>query len=234
MNKIIERIIFSVIIIVLWSMYSLKNKDYKEQSNLIEASFDTIKKWKGKNGQYYAKIQVLETRNSKDFLDLKSKDSTIIKLQGIVKENRRLLKKQGSVSVINSETKVKDSTKTTVIRDTVTKSDVYTSNITKKWYEIKTVARKDSTFHEFKTFSKLSLTIGLESQGLFKKPIPYGVANDENPFTDIKEMRIYQVSFPKRKSFSLAPSINVGVDFTGVIYTTFGVSLQLEKLAIKF
>ena len=47
-------------------------------------------------------------------------------------------------------------------------------------------------------------------------------------------MRVYQVTLPKRKNFSLAPSINIGTDFTGVIYTTFGVSLQLKKLAIKF
>ena len=234
MNKIIERVVFIAIIIVLWSLYSFKNKDYKEQNNLIEASFDSIEKWKGSSGLHYAKIKVLETRNSKDFLKLKSRDSTINMLQEIVKKNKKLLKKQGSVSIINSETSVKDSAKTIVIRDTITKSDIYTSNIVKKWYEIYTVANKDSTFHKFKTFNQLTLTVGLEKQGLFKKPIPYAIANDKNPFTNIKDMRVYQVTLPKRKSFSLAPSINIGTDFTGVIYTTFGVSLQLEKLAIKF
>lgn len=233
-TKLIERTIFIIIIGSLYLMYSSKNKDFKEQENLLEASYDSISKWVSKDGKNMAKIEVLETTDAETFLKLKSKDSTINELKILVEKNKKLLKKKGSAVIIKGETKIDTITNTIVIKDTITGIDIYRSNIKTKWYNIETIAKKDSTQHFIKTFSNLSLIIGLEKQGLFKKPKPYGIASDENPYTDIKDMRIYNVSLPEIKNFSLAPSINIGTNLTGEFYWSVGASLQLNKFSIKF
>lgn len=234
MKKYIDRFILIAVIIGLLSMYYYKNQDYVEQVDLLEASNDTIKKWKDSNGKAFAKIRVLETREVETFLKLESKEKTINDLKNLVKQNKKKLKNQGSASIIKSETKIDTVTKTIVVKDTITNKPIYKSFVKDKWYEINTVSKFDSTYHKIKTFSNLSLVIGFEKQGWFKKPLPYAVANDENPNTDIKDMRVYQVTLPPKKWFSVAPSINYGVDLLGRQYITGGVSIQLEKLSIKF
>ena len=232
--KLIERIIFITTIIVLFTMYSSKNTDLKEKEDLYKASIDSLETWKSKDGYNMSKIAVLETESTKTFLNLQTKDSTINELKDLVEKNKKLLKKQGTALILKGETKIDTITKTIVIKDTITGEPIYKSSVITKWYNIESFATKDFTNYKLKTFSELSLIIGLEPQGLFKKSIPYGTAYDKNPNTDIKDMRIYNISLPEIKNFSLAPSINFGVDLLGRTSITIGASLQLNKFSIKF
>jgi len=198
--KLIERVILICIIIFLWNLYSGTRDTLKEKENLIEASNAKLETWVDKDGRNMAKIAVLETANTKALLGLETTNETIMDLQTLVQRNRSLLKKQGSASVIKAETKIDTFTNTIVTVDS-NNFPVYTGSLTNPWYTIKSIATKDTTKYELSTFSKLNLTIGRERQGLFKPSKPYAMANDENLYTNIKDMRVYQVTLPKTKRF---------------------------------
>lgn len=232
--RLLERVAVIVVIIFLWNMYSSRNTEYMEQKNLVEAANDSIQTWKSKNGKNMAKISVLETENSKTLLNLETTNETIKDLQDLVKSNRRLLKKQGSASVIKSETSI-DTTTTTTVKEDNNGNLVYFGNVDNEWYSISSTSTIDSTNYKLKTFSNLNLTIGRESQGLFKKSKPFAIANDDNPYTNIKDMRTYQVTLPRDKKLGLGLYGGYGLSLNGQqVNTGWQVGFGLNYDLIKF
>jgi len=196
---------------IMLKMYLGERESRIEQEILVEASTDELKVWKNKDGENLAKIQVLETRNEKTFLAFQTQDSTIKELQLLVKQNRSLFKdSKGSASIIKSETKIDAAGETTVSTDPETQSPIYKSFIKDKWYSINTIASKDTTKVSLNTFHNLSLVIGSESQGLFKKSKTFATAKDDNPYSNIKDMRIYNVT-EDTKHFVIGPYVGGGV-----------------------
>lgn len=196
---------------IMLKMY-FGEKDLRvEQEELVEASISELKTWKNKDGENLAKIQVLETRNEKTFLAFKSQDSTIQELQKLVKQNRRLFKNnKGSAGIIKSETDINATTATKVTQG-ADEFPVYNSFLGDKWYKADIIAGKDSTNLKLKTFHNISLVMGSEYQGLFKKPKPYAIAKDDNIHSNIKDMRIYNV-VTNKKHFVVGPYIGGGMN----------------------
>jgi len=224
LSRLIERVIVIIAIVFLYRMYISKTAQLEEQYTLNEAVHDSLSTWINKDGEKLAKIQVLESNNSETFLKLQTSNQTINNLQRLVKKNKALLKKQGSASVINTETNIEVTGQTEVIGNT------YKSSVENKWYSISSLATKDTTTYKLKTFSELNLVIGLEKQGLFKKKKPYGIATDKNPYTNIKDMRIHQVSLPKQANFFIGPVGGVGI--TGKPIIGIGVGYGLIKFKL--
>lgn len=211
----LKSIALIVALIIMAKMYFGERDLRIEQELLVEASTDELKVWKNKNGENVAKIQVLETQKAATFLAFKSQDSTIQELQRLVKTNASLFKKaNGAAGIIKSETNLDVEAVTEVSQDSITGSPVYTSNMKTKWYELNTVASEDTTKVKLKTIHSLSLVMGSESQGLFKKRKTYATAKDANPFSDIKDMRIYNVT-QDRKHFVFGPYAGFGATKTG-------------------
>lgn len=213
--KIIERVLVIASIIFIWSLYSNKKAQFKQSQNLITAAQDSLIVWKSKDGKNLAKIAVLETENSQTLQKLESQDTTINELKQLVKRNKKRLKKQGSASIIKSETDINSTTITQVESGEDLKFPIYKGQIQNPWYRISSIATKDSTSYKIKVFSNLNLTIGLESQGLFKKKKPFAIANDENPNTNIKDMRTYQVALPKRRKLGFGGYVGYGATISG-------------------
>src|SRR5690606_23677127 len=108
-------------------------------------------------------IAVLETQNAQDFIDLQTKDTTIMKLQSEVKKMKKYIKNQGSVTIIKTETKY----------DTIYKTpegnisgDCSTCNIndtiSNKWINATYSFKPDSTHFTLSVVDDSVLTIGLE------------------------------------------------------------------------
>lgn len=233
--RILERIIVIIVIIFLWNKYSIKQIELQEQKNLIKSTTDSLKTWKDKDGKNMAKISVLETTNTKTLLEFNTANKIINELKSLVKTNRNLLKKQGSASIIKSETIIDTTTLTTVQIDSISKSPIYKSSVKNKWYSIKSRATKDSTNYKLITFSNLNLTIGREKQGLFKKNKPFAIANDDNPYTNIKNMRTYQVTLPKPKRISFGVYGGYGVGLTNQeVSTNWQIGIGFNYNLIQF
>lgn len=233
--RLVERLLLVVVIIFLWRMYSSEHDLFEEQKNLVEAANDSISTWKEKDGRNMAKIAVLETANTNTLLEFESTNETINELKSLVRSNRKLLKKQGSASVIKSETKIDTTTITQVSKDTISGFPIYKSSVSNNWYSISSISTKDSTNYKLNTFSNLNLTIGREKQGLFKKSKPFAIANDDNPYTNIKDMRTYQVTLPKPKRIGVGPYIGYGLTLTGEdVKTGWQVGIGVNYNLIRF
>ncbi len=228
-------IITIFILFGLWQRASFKNVILE---GLNEAASDSLKISRNENGELVGKITALETQNTNQFLKYKTTDSLIKALQADVKENKKYLKKQGSVTNFSTKAEVDTTVTTTVIKDSITPEfPTYKSKFNfDGWIFGSSIATKDTTSYKIGYKDDYSLVIGLEPQGFLGlgKAKPFGEVTSSNPYNEIKTMRTYQVSLPKKKNFSLAPSVNFGVDVTGQTNLTFGLSLQPEKLAIKF
>jgi hypothetical protein len=218
-----------VIALLLMTYLYLNERNIRiEQETLIEASMSEIEVWRGKNGESIAKIQVLETSNKKAFLNLQTKDSTILDLQELVRINRKLFNDaKAAAAIIKSQTTIDTTTATVVTIDSVSNTPIYTANIKNKWYEANTVATKDSTTIKLTTVHNLSLVIGTESQGLFKKRKTVAIVQDDNPYSEIKDMRVYNVTQSKKR-FVVGPYIGMGITGTSINWSVgLGVTYKL-------
>jgi hypothetical protein len=214
-NRAIILVLFAALIFFSVEYFNERNKRI-EQENLVTASNDELETWVNKNGENVAKIAVLETEKSKTFLAFESKDIIIRELQQLVRDNKKLFNNsKGVAGIIKSETNINAIGVTTVIQDTVNNSPIYKSNITNEWYNINTFAAKDTTTVKLKTYHSLSLVMGSESQGLFKKKKIFATAKDANPNSNITDMRIYNVTEAKRSPFSIGPYVGFGATLTG-------------------
>lgn len=233
--RIVSIAILVVIIVILYFTNISYQKEAKENANLVISLNDTLKTWKDKDSLSYAKIQIIETERTKDFLSLQSKDEEIIKLQKTVKQYEKQIKNQGSVTNFTSETKI--ITKDSLVTDSVCgKCSFYFSN-SNPWYSV------DASIHPTETPNQVSLSldlkvkneysviIGEEKQGLFKKPKPFVEVLNHNPYSETKSLKTYQVSNNVRvKRFGIGPNISVGFNDKGFSwFIGFGLQYNLIR-----
>jgi len=201
---------------------------------------DTIKVTRNKLGQSVGKISIIETNRTKDFLALATKDSTIQKLQQVVKTYKSKLKGQGVVVIANTEATV-SVTAPTVIDSTNKTSPIYTSSFKlrdsldkkKVWVYGSTIAKKDSTQISLKYREEVELLIGEESTGFlgWGKAKSFGQITFKNPYSEVKEMKIYQKESPKKKYWHIGPTAGYGITSDGTSQIFLGVGVMWTPIS---
>lgn len=233
--RLIGRLVGMGLIIVLAFLLFKSQYKYKELDNLHKASVSTMETFRNEKGQLVSKIEAYETQRTKDFLAFVTRDSLTIELQKEVKAMNKYLREQGSVTNFETEGEAEVVTETEVIEDEEG-SPIYKSKFDLDgWVFGSSIATKDSTSYKIGYKDKYSVVVGLEPTGFLGlgKGKPFGQITSSNPYNTVKTMKTYQVGLPPKKNVSIGPSLNMGVDFTGRIYTTIGVSIQPERLTIK-
>lgn len=233
--SLLKYVTIILLFFLLFKMYKKEKNTRIEQETLIEASTRDVVTWKNKNGESLAKIQVLETRRKKDFLAFQTKDSTIQELKLLVKKHKDLFKdSKGTAGIIKTETVIEATGVTTASVEPNSDSPVYTSFIKDKWYDIETIAAEDTTKVSLKTFHNLSLVIGSERQGLFKKRKTFATAKDENIYSNIKDMKIYNVVEDK-KHFVIGPYAGGGLTLLNRgVYTGWQIGFGVTYKLLEF
>lgn len=233
--KIIKNTLFACLLMFFIISYFNKKQGFQEQEQLNKTLKATLEKSINEKGQLEAKITSFESRQHEDFLKINSKDEEIISLQKEVKRQKKYLKKQGSVTNFKSNVNIDTSSISTNIGTKI--NPIYKSDFNLDgWVIGSSISDSSKTRLSLKIKNEYSVVIGKEPQGLFGlgKAKPFGKVINKNPFSDIKELKTYQVSLPKKKNFSVSPSLNFGINAQGETDLSLGVSLQLEKLSIKF
>lgn len=232
-------VIIVLLLILFFSIKGCNNHRAKEQeqTELVKALNDTLKVWKDKDSLSHAKIQVLETSNPKDFINLKSNDKEVQDLQKLVKTYQDKLKKKGSATIFETTTEIGTQIPTKV--DTIyvpkngleIKKPVYNSSFNLgNWVIGNTKATEDSTSINLKVKNEYSVIIGEESQGWFKPRKPFVEVINKNPYSETTSLRTYQVQQPKVKRFGIGPVLGYGItsDFKSDIF--IGVGLQYNLI----
>ena len=230
-SKTLVYIIIAAILLLLFEgvvVYRFSNKSKAEDKSLIGSLNAELTTWKDKDSLSHAKIQIIETEKTKDFLSLQSKDKDIIKLQKTVKQYEKQIKNQGSVTNFTSETKI--TTKDSLVTDSVCgKCSFYFSN-SNPWFSVDASIYPTDTPNQLslsldlKVKNEYSVIVGEEKQGLFKKPKPFVEVLNHNPYSETESLRTYQVSTPKLKRWGVGPQIGFGLNsnFTTGAYVGIG------------
>ena len=207
--------IWSSVILILLTISSilLYNNERRKRitvSNLYNSSQDTIRFWKNKNGENVARIFVLSSEKLEDFLKMKTKDDTIIRLQTLVKEYKKQLHNQGSATIIQTITEYDTTYVTNNLLDTIYfPTSTILDSISNRWISTKFGFDRGNTIFSLRVDNLYSVVIGEESRGLFRKKEPFVEVTNHNPFTKTAMLRTYQVTQTKHSKWGVGPNISV-------------------------
>jgi hypothetical protein len=231
-NKLIITFSLILFMLLLWSNYR-RGERIKVIETLNTSLNDTVTFWRTKEGLSKARITVLESYNTSDFIELTTKDTTVKKLQKLVEKNKKYINKQGSITIIESETTI-DTTTPTVVdnntkKDSTGNSPVYRSKINLgKWVTGIIVASKDSTTTKLSIKNEMDLVIGREKTGFLGlgKGKTFVEATLHNPYSEVKVLRTYQTQLPKTKKIHVGPTLmyGIGQNFSPGVYVGVGVT----------
>ena len=227
------------LIITLFISLDLK-RELKEKTNLIISLNDTLKVWKDKDSLSHAKIQILETSDLRDFINLKSNNKEIQKLQKLVEKNKNKLDEKSSVTIFEVITKISDKIPTKIDtiyiqkKDSVIKRTIiyYSSFNLGNWVKGFTKITEDSTLIDLSIRNEYSVIIGKESQGWFKSKKSFVEIINENPYSETKSLRTYRVQSKGDKKISVGPFIGYGITNNLQFQPFIGVGIQYSL--IKF
>ena len=217
---------FLIIIVLSYIIFSIFTASkYKDLQKVNDYLIDSLKIERNELSQEIAKRKNLEVENEKQLLEIKTKDSTVIKLQ---KEVKKYKGKAQAAVVIKNKTVIKEKLKTKVVRDSINKKDVYIAKINKPFLNGQIIAKFDSIYLDIEALNKYTIIIGKKSNGWFKKRTSEIVFKSENPDTKTLDLRSVIIRH-KPKRFSLG--IFVGYDYR--LRPTFGIGLTYNILNIK-
>lgn len=164
-----------------------------------------------------------------------------MRLQAVVKDYGGKLKAGNSATTALIETLAieRGKTKGVEYRDKIVYEDKvvytdpeYTDTLDNGWISYTQRMNKDSSFLDLKVRNSFSAIVGTEKGSLFKRGRPFVDLNLDNPYSEVKELRTYQVAMPPKKKIGIG--LNVGFGFSGNLtpkpYVGIGVSYNFIRL----
>lgn len=220
---------WTVYIILLFLIYVFvvqkERAALETKVSLYEGAQDTLKLERNKYGQQEGEIEMLVASNEKYLLDMESRDSTIIKLQSVVKDYKGKL---SSASVIGVSTTSGGTTTTIITRvDTVrsplgevTVYPTYQTSWDTRWSKGFIIATKDTIQRQDSIRNEFEITQGFKKRnGLFKPRVPVVNIKNLNPNTVTNELRSFTLK-EEQKRFSIGVGIMHGYDISTFRRTT--------------
>lgn len=224
-------LIVVLILLVVGNAFWVQNlkADLNETTALYEATQDELVSWKNKDGENVARIAVLETRDAEMFTSMHTQDSLIKELQTLVKDYGKQLKKQGSATIIKTETKYD----TVYVKLDAEPINIFPGSrimdsINNKWihsrfgFRVSSVEGNyisvDTTYYSLNVKNDYSLVIGKEKTGFLGlgKPKLFAEITNHNPYTETTALRTYQVSQEKTElGVGIGPAIGYGFGTKG-------------------
>jgi hypothetical protein len=198
--EIVLTIAFLIVLFFSVKSCSSNKKELNEKDNLNRVVNDSMVTYRNNLHQQIAKIEPLITTNDKYFLELKTKDAIILKLQQLYASEKKAKRDAEVAMVIAIQTvsQLQDSLKNTVIGQTFThKGDsifvwpTYQKVISNKWV-LDSIQIGKNFFKQHQVIhNEYDIAIGTERAGLFKTK-PYALVTNINPLSETTAIRVYQ------------------------------------------
>jgi hypothetical protein len=236
MERVIRFLPYLIIAILILMLF--RNCQHsKTIDRLYVNAQDSLSVTVNKLGQQTGRVSLLEAENDRDFLNMKSTDSTVKALQGIVRAYKGKLY---NATVLTNRTRDTGSSQTFVVRvDTIVHDSVsyiyptYKTDWSEKWSQGSIVASRDSIFRDIRVINDFEITQGVERLGLFKGSQTVVTVKNLNPNTVTQELRTFRTKDDKR--LSVGVQLGVGVMATGGvgIYGGIGLNYRIMRLRLK-
>jgi hypothetical protein len=181
-----------IILVACVALLSFCNINTHLKTKSLKTSYTALNsemvKYKNKYGQEVAKVKVIETARSKDFLTMESQDAAIKKLQKLVKEKKP---------------------ETAIIIETVTKVDTFTIIDTNGYFEF-----SDEWIELLGQTIKDSLTFNLIVKNEFNliEKKGYLEITNLNPYTSTEALKVYK-DIPRRKRIVVGAGLGAGIGY---------------------
>lgn len=217
--------LISMIVIQTISRFG-ENKDHMALINSLNATMVT---YRNTEGLQLAKIQVMETEKSKNFLNIKSKDALILLLQDEIKKNKSMVSKPGSsVTAIDVTTDFQVTVPTQIVKPEI-KSEFpsYASKYGDLWIKFNILAKQDSTNFKLVIKNRYTVIVGYE------KNTPYALVKNFNPYSVTSDMKTYAVSIPKPKRLSFGINIGYGISGATGLFPYVGLGLNYDLVNLR-
>lgn len=224
-------VILSLVGIIFYGSYTINNYRDKIESinNVLEALQDTLRVKENES-----RITRYEGVTKEDLLSLRSNDSVLIQLQNSIKKyEKEISKVNSSITVIQGNTHTITKVPTIVEVPVVGDYPIYRSKDSTKWYQVSTVATKDSILNDIKFINKHNVILGYEKVGLFKYK-PFVAVEDLNPYSQTTGLQSYSVTDKGKPKISLGYHIGIGGQY-GLIHKRLDFGPQVGiGINIKF
>jgi len=226
-----------IVIIFLLMRGCQAERQLASNDTMNTALKDSMKTWRDKEGNFKANITLLENQNSQYFTNWTSADSTVAKLQKLVKQYEGKIKERGSVAVINTDAKIdivgpSQVTGFTTVHDTIYADYKSDFNI-KGWVWGTVSATKDSTTIGMRFKEEIDVAIGTEKTGFLGlgKGRPFAEVTLHNPFNTVSTLRAYSTKPAPAKRFGVGPVVayGVGPGFIPGVFIGIGVNWNIIK-----
>jgi hypothetical protein len=198
-------ILFALIIIGISTCNQYKAQ-FDEQSALIEASQDTVRYYKEKDGKQSAEITLLE--GSKE---------NLLKVIGKSNQNLAKLIKKGATSGTTFEQTTQFDTIVVVKRDTINGKVAYTNEIVNQWARVDVSLADDSLYTHVQFKDSILVSFQKVKQGFLKPKKSVVIVTNVNPYVKTSGVKAFDI--PQKKS-----RLNFWVNFglgAGVGYLLF-------------
>jgi hypothetical protein len=232
-------LVFAIIFIVAFLMRGCKAEQQLASNETMNIALkDSLKTWKDKEGNFKANITLLENQNSQYFTNWTSADSTVAKLQKLVKQNEAKIKHGGSVTTIETDANIhvvapSQTAGFTTVHDTVYANYKSDFNI-KGWVWGTVSATKDSTTIGMRFKEEIDVVIGTEKTGFLGlgKGKPFAEVTLHNPFNTVSTLRAYSNKPAPAKRFGVGPVVayGIGPGFIPGVFVGIGVNWNIIKL----
>lgn len=206
--KILIIIALNFSLITILQYFNSQKKEIKktEQLELYKDLQDSIKSYKNKEGKLVESISVLESSNYKYILDIKSKDSTVIKLQDLISTYKNKLNKPGGTAIVIEKEVYIDTVFKKDIEYVVKENKLYLKDsIVNRWVNTKYERNGDTSKWNIKVKDDFMIAVVPQKNG--KKFIEI---TNNNPYSTTKNMKIWQFNEPSNKSKKWGIGIQIG------------------------
>lgn len=188
-----------------------KVKTEKSFKNLLEKANDSTRYYKDRYGKKVAENSLIEAENAEMFLLLESKNETLGKLQKLVEQYKKELKRSKLPATVIETEYVRDTVVTTVKN-----KNIYSFSQKNKWEDILFSFNSDTEqFHyTIKMWDSYEI-LHTVKRNWFKPNAINVMIRNNNPFIKVRDVKSFRIK-EKRKPFGLGLSAGYGVGGQGL------------------
>lgn len=183
-TKIFLSALVGLLLVILIFQLEAKERLETQSQNNLAALADSVETVTNKLGETAYRVTTLESENTDLLNNVSSKDSTINRLKKLVEIYEDEIENGGSITVINSGTRVDTFTKVVYVGDTAR------FKFTDKWLDLQGEVLNDKLNFSLKTTDQFSLILGYERYGFLNtKSRPVAELIPSSPYTTISDIR---------------------------------------------
>lgn len=176
--------------------------------NNIAAISDTLKVVVNRDSSKTATIKAFEVANSKQLLQMESKDLQITDLRKLVERYKNRLEPGSTATQFSTEEKY--NIKVPTVKDSILSETVFQNSTAYipmekfKWIGGRVFTTKDSTTLDLQINNKYDVVVGYENGK------PFAEVTNYNPYSTFKTMRATTITAPSKKRVVVSGSVGYG------------------------